>query len=312
MSIVTVTINPCIDKSTGIDNVVPERKLRCDPPSYEPGGGGINVSRAIRKLGGSSIAYYLTGGQIGHMLDRLLDDENIASERMPIEGLTRENLIVYEKATGQQYRFGMPGPKVREKELERCIERISGIHPPPEYIVASGSLPPGVPDDFYGRIARRAREIKAKLILDTSGEPLRSALEEGVYLIKPNLRELGLLAGGDVEDESNHVELAEAIIREGKSEIVVVSLGAAGALLVWGNGCERLRAPTVPIKSKVGAGDSMVGGIVLALDRGSSVPDAVRFGVAAGAAAVMTPGTELCRRDDTERLYEQMKSGQSA
>ena len=308
MSIITVTINPCIDKSTGIDNVVAERKLRCDPPSYEPGGGGINVSRAIDKLGGSSTAYYLTGGQIGHMLDRLLDEEHIASERLPIEGLTRENLIVYEKATGLQYRFGMPGPEVQEKELDQCMEKISGIDPPPEYIVASGSLPPGAPDDFYRSLARLAREIKAKLILDTSGGPLRSALEEGVYLIKPNLRELGLLTRGDVEEESSHLELAETIIREGKSEIVVVSMGAAGALLVWKSGCERLRAPTVPIKSKVGAGDSMVGGIVLALDRGWPVSDAVRFGVAAGAAAVMTPGTELCRRDDTERLYEQMKS----
>jgi len=308
MTILTLTVNPCIDKSSSIENVVPERKLRCEKPKYEPGGGGVNVSRAIHKLGGTSTAVYLAGGPVGRMLDMLLEHENITYERQTIEGLTRQNLIVYEKATQQQYRFGMPGPHVREEEWKQCLKQISQINSTPKYVVASGSLPPGVPENFYGKVAQMAKDMNAGLILDTTGAPLRLAVEEGVYMIKPNLRELKALAAKELDEESHQVALARQIIQKGQSETVVVSLGAAGALLVWRDGCERLRAPTVPIRSKVGAGDSMVAGMVLALDRGESLLSAVRFGVAAGAAAVMTGGTELCRRDDTERLYAGMTS----
>lgn len=308
MTILTLTVNPCIDKSSSIENVVPERKLRCEKPKYEPGGGGVNVSRAIHKLGGTSTAVYLAGGPVGRMLDMLLEHENITYERQTIEGLTRQNLIVYEKATQQQYRFGMPGPHVREEEWKQCLKQISQINSTPKYVVASGSLPPGVPENFYGKVAQMAKDMNAGLILDTTGAPLRLAVEEGVYMIKPNLRELKALAAKELDEESHQVALARQIIQKGQSETVVVSLGAAGALLVWRDGCERLRAPTVPIRSKVGAGDSMVAGMVLSLDRGESLLSAVRFGVAAGAAAVMTGGTELCRRDDTERLYAGMTS----
>ena len=305
MSILTLTMNPCIDKRSSIDNVVAERKLRCEKPAYEPGGGGVNVSRAIHKLGGSSAAFYLAGGPTGELLE-VLAQEGIACDKLEIEGMTRESLIIYERATDQQYRFSMPGPEIEKQEWKKCLQRISSAHPAPTYIVASGSLPPGAPDDFYAQIACLAKERNARLILDTTGPPLCIALEEGVYLIKHNLRELKMIVKKEIEDESHQVALARLMIQKGQSETVVVSLGAAGALLVWKEGCERLRAPTVPIKSKVGAGDSMVGGMVLALDRGESLLDAVRFGVAAGAAAVMTPGTELCRRDDTERLYSDM------
>jgi 6-phosphofructokinase 2 len=306
MSILTLTMNPCIDKSSSIENVVAERKLRCGTPRYEPGGGGINVSRAIHKLGGESTALCLAGGPMGQMLEMLLDQEGIQYDSQQIKGLTRENLIVHEKATKQQYRFGMPGPEVREEEWEQCLEKTSTASPVPEYIVASGSLPPGVPEDFYGLLARLAKGMNARLVLDTTGAPLRMAVDEGVYMMKPNLRELRALAEKEIDEESHQVALARRMVRKGQSEVVVVSLGPAGALLVWKDGCERVRAPTVPIESKVGAGDSMVGGMVLALNRGESLLDAVRFGVAAGAAAVMTPGTDLCRRDDAERLYRAM------
>jgi 6-phosphofructokinase 2 len=308
MSILTLTMNPCIDKSSSIDNVVAERKLRCERPTYEPGGGGINVCRAIHKLGGSSTAFYLAGGPMGQMLDMLLAEEGIATDKLEIAGPTRESLVIYEKATEQQYRFSMPGPDIDDKMWKESLERISSAYPRPSYIVASGSLPPGAPDDFYARLAKMAKKQDARLILDTTGPPLCMAVEEGVYLIKPNLRELKALSDKDIENEAQQVALARLLIQKGQTEAVVVSLGAAGALLVWDKGCERLRAPTVPIKSKVGAGDSMVGGLVLALDRGETLIEAVRFGVAAGAAAVMTPGTELCRREDMERLYADMSA----
>jgi len=163
-----------------------------------------------------------------------------------------------------------------------------------------------VPADFYARVSQWAKDHGAKTIVDTHGEPLSLACKEGVFLVKPNLRELERLAGGSSQSEQQQEKLVRRLVTDGCCEAVVVSLGAAGALLAWEQGVERVRSPTVPIKSKVGAGDSMVAGIVSGLSRGWEMAQAVRFGVAAGAAAVMTPGTELCRREDTERLFRQI------
>jgi 6-phosphofructokinase 2 len=304
--IVTLTLNPSIDTSSSVGRVVAERKLRCSPPVHEPGGGGINISRAVRNLGGESVAVFPAGGHNGEKLVDLLDAENIRHRPLRIEQGTRENFTVYEESTGQQYRFGMPGPTLGKKEWKRCIEEVLGTAPAPGFVAASGSLPPGVPNDFYAQLAHSLRDAGARMILDTSGPALAIGVDAGVYLIKPNLRELQDIMGEEYRDEAQQEEWAGQLIRQGRSEVVVISLGAGGAVAFWKDGRLRLRAPTVPIKSKVGAGDSMVGGMVLALSRGMDLPDVVRFGMAAGAAAVMTPGTELCRREDTERLYAQM------
>lgn len=306
LSIATVTMNPAIDKSSSVDRVVAEWKLRCDLPSYEPGGGGINVSRAIRNLGGNSLAWYIAGGFSGKLLRELLDREGLEHQGIPIQGMTRESLSVLEKSTGLQYRFNMPGPKLAKKEWETCLKEITHLLDRVEYLVASGTLPPGVPNDFYGLLAQRAKRKKVRMILDTSGEALRLALQEGVFLIKPNLREFAELTGQERSDELEEENRAKELVKQGGCEVVVVSLGAAGVLAASAAGTERIPAPVVPIKSKVGAGDSTVAGMVLALARGWSWPKALRFGVAAGAAAVMTPGSELCRREDTERLYKQI------
>lgn len=306
--IVTLTMNPSIDLSTSVKYVIAHRKLRCKSLKREPGGGGINVSRVIDRLAGTSIALYPAGGPAGQMLQNLLDQEGIKHHPIPIEGWTRENFTILEEATGQQFRFGMPGPPLYESEWEQCLKEVLNLDPKPDYVVASGSLPPGVPKDFYALLAQRVKMLKSRLMVDTSGEELRFAVEEGVYLLKLNMRELGELAGKEVKNESELEAIAMKIIETRQSEVVVVSLGAAGALVVSKHGNERLRAPTVPIKSKVGAGDSMVGGIVLSLAQGRSIREAVLFGIAAGAAAVMTPGTELCRREDVEQLYRRMIS----
>jgi 6-phosphofructokinase 2 len=242
------------------------------------------------------------------MLQGLLDQEGLNHSPISIEGLTRQNVIVLEESSGRQFRFGMPGPTLHEAEWKRCLEVLETLAPKPDYLVGSGSLSPGVPDDFYARVARIATKRGIQLIVDTSGEALRLAARAGVYLLKPNMRELRALADHEIKDELEQERVVTEIIRKGGSELVVVSLGTAGALMASKEGCERLRAPTVPIQSKVGAGDSMVAGIVLSLAQGKSPRDAVRFGVAAGAAAAMTPGTELCRREDTERLYRHMVS----
>lgn len=305
--VVTLTVNPAIDKNTQVDRVVPEKKLRCEQSSREPGGGGLNVSRAIQRLGGTSTVLYTAGGPPGEILRLLLDDEGLTHEPIPIDAWTRDNLIVYETTSGQQFRFGMPGPELRPDEWRQCLNAVADVDPAPDYLVASGSLPPGVPDDFYGRVAQIAADQGARFIVDTSGKALREATGPGAFLLKPNISELQELVGDDLAHEQEQKEAARHLIEQGQCEVVVLSLGAGGAMLVTADTCEHIRTPTVPIRSKVGAGDSMVGGIVLGLARGMALPEAVRYGVAAGAAAVMTPGTELCRREDAERLYEQMR-----
>ncbi len=306
--IVTITLNPCIDKNSSVETVKAERKLRCTRPRYEPGGGGINVSRAVSRLGEESTAFFLAGGPTGDMLKELLRQENISIEALDVHSNTRENLIVYEESSGEQYRFGMPGPQVREKEWKALMDRLDDMDPKPHLVVCSGSLPPGVPRDFYARVSHWGKSHGVKTVVDTSGDALAQACQEGVFLVKPNLRELELLHGKSIEKEEEEEELARKLVEEGRTEVVAVSLGAAGALFAWKEGLERVRAPRVPSKSKVGAGDSMVAGIVTGLSRGWKIPDAIRLGVAAGAAAVMTPGTELCRREDTDRLYERIKA----
>ncbi|MBN2427172.1 MAG: 1-phosphofructokinase family hexose kinase [Deltaproteobacteria bacterium] len=304
--IVTMTMNPAIDKSSSVAHVIAERKLYCRPPRFDPGGGGVNVCRAIRKLGGESMLLYPTGGLTGERLQQLLDQEGLDHRPFPVKGLTRESLVILEESTGRQYRFGMPGPEFQEQEWERSLDALSVVEPPPDYLVASGSLPPGVPTDFYARVARVGKDRKAKVIIDVSGEALEEALKEGVYLIKPNVREFRELVREDVKEESQIKAEAQEMVKSGRCEILVISLGAAGALMVSEEFVEHILPPTVPIVSKVGAGDSMVAGIVLGLARGKPLRESVLFGMAAGTAAVMTPGTELCRREDVERLYAQM------
>jgi 6-phosphofructokinase 2 len=305
--VLTITVNPAIDASCSVQNVFPEHKLRCGPVFHEPGGGGVNVSRAIRTLGGESTVYYLTGGPSGEMLGVLLDREGLNHLAIPIEAWTRENFTVTETAIGQQYRFVVPGPNVRAEEWNSCLERIASLNPMPDFVVASGSLPPDVPTDFYARLAKQVREREGRFVVDTSGAALAEAFRGGdVYLAKPSLRELREFVGRELADESDQDEAAMQIVNSKQAEIVVVSLGAAGALLATASGCTRVRSPSVPVKSKVGAGDSMVAGIVLSLARQMSIRDAVHFGIACGTAAVMMPGTQLCRREDAERLFAQI------
>jgi 6-phosphofructokinase 2 len=308
-NILTVTINPTIDINSSTENITPNKKLRCDIPDYQPGGGGINVSRAITKLGGSSIAIFTSGGAYGDMLKSLLDKEGVENQPYKIKDITRGNFMVLEKSSGEQYRFAMPGPDMKSDEYEGFLERIRQISPKPDFIVGSGSIPPPIPDDFYATLSRISQDIGAKFILDTSGDSLKCALEkEKAYLIKPNMREFQEITKEDITDEKQQEKAAKNLIDKGICDVFVLSLGAGGILYVTKDRMERMRAPSVRIRSRVGAGDSMTAGIVFSLASGRSVDEAVVYGVASGSAAVITEGNELCRKDDAERLYKQIMS----
>ena len=308
MKIATLTISPALDKSTTIERLLPEKKLRCENPSYEPGGGGINVSRAIKILDGESLAIYAAGGPEGDRIEELLEKEGLKQQRIKTQEPTRENLLVMESSTNNHFRFGMPGTELSESELEECLAAVRDLPEEVEYLVASGSLPPGAPEDFYGKIAKIAKEKNIKCVIDTSGKPLLKAAESGVCIMKPNLSELSALAGKETVSGMEQEEIAKKIISEGKADLLVVSLGARGAMLVTKDRLEYVVPPTVKQSSTVGAGDTMVAGIILSLSRGEDVHDAIRWGVAAGTAATMTPGTELCRKEDVEEIFDWIKS----
>ena len=305
--IVTLTPNPAIDLSTSIDRVVPTSKLRCTALRRDPGGGGINVTRVIKRLGGDVEAIFPIGGLTGQLLHRLVVDESIACRVIEVEAETREDLSVTEQSTGKQYRFLLPGIALREAEWRGCLDALAVSKPRPKFVVASGSLPPGVPNDFYAQAAAIASRLGAKFVLDTSGAPLVAALEHGVYLIKPNLREMCELAGAALVGQGDWVAAARHFIGAGKVEVIALSLGHLGALLVTRD--QALRAPALPIKpvSSVGAGDSFLGAIVASLAQGNSIADAFRLGVAAGSAAVIHEGTELSQAPEIHRLLAQVK-----
>ena len=307
-SIVTITFSPCIDKSTSIPVLIPEKKLKCAAPKLEPGGGGINVARAIKKLGGEAIAIFPSGGYTGKFFNHLLEKENIPAVIIETTNETRENIIVHDESSNNQYRFGMPGTVLSENEWKQCLKAVEEIENA-EFIIASGSLPPGVPLNIYAQLAKLAKTKKAKFIVDTSGEALKQAADEGVYLLKPNLGELCTLADKKELHGDEVKYIAGEIIAKGKCEVMVVSMGAAGAMLVTNDIAEIITSPPVIKKSTVGAGDSMVAGIVFYLSQGKSLPEAVQYGVACGTAATMNPGTELCRKEDADRLYALIEEG---
>lgn len=300
--VLTLTMNPAIDLSTSAERVEPIRKLRCAEGRRDPGGGGINVARVIRRLGGEASALFPAGGLTGELLRRLVEAEGAPELAVPVSGETREDVTVLDRASGQQYRFVLPGPRLAEAEWRACLDALAAQGPGPAVVCASGSLPPGAPDDFYARAAAIVRGWGARFAVDTSGPALKAALEAGVWLAKPNLHELSDLTGSDLGDEAARLAACRALVREGRAEVVALTLGAEGALLVSAEGVWRAAALPVEAVSTVGAGDSFLGALIWALCEGRPLEAAFGFAMAGGAAALLASGTGLCRAEEVGRL----------
>lgn len=301
--ILTLTMNPALDVWTTIDHVVSERKLRCGPSRFDPGGGGVNVTRAIRNLGGDSVAVYPLGGPTGQAYRGYAEAAGVFGHIVAIADDTRQSFTVNERSSGEEYRFVLQGPRLHESEWRTCLHVVQEHLPVGGYLVASGSLPPGVPTDFYAMLARLGSAHGVRVVVDASGPPLEAALAEGVYLITPSLDELAAISTvrrGAVLDEQ--IEAARTLVRTARIELVALTMGAAGALLVTATDLLRLPTPAVQVSSTVGAGDAFLAGLVLRLAEGRSIRDAFRTAVAAGTATAMLPATDLCRAEDVARL----------
>lgn len=303
--ILTVTLNPTVDFSTTTEVVEPDRKLRCAPPATDPGGGGINVSRTITILGGHSTAFVAVGGPMGDKLVHLLAEAGIGLAPFPAPGETRESFSVHERASGQQFRFVMPGPDWALKTVNAALARIARAAPRGGYVVLSGSQPPGVPVDFPARLAARIRRTGAKLVLDTSGKALHHLLAAATapaHVLRMDGEEAEELAGRALASRAESADFAQSLVLRRVADIVIVARGADGSVLATADARWHAAAAKVPVVSKVGAGDSFVGAFALALSRGDPPERALQAGTAAASSAVMTAATQLCRAADVRRL----------
>lgn len=304
-AILTITLNPTVDLSITADQVLAERKLRCSRPLTDPGGGGLNVSRAITALGGHSTAFVALGGPTGDKVMHLLAEQGIALSPFPAPGETRQSLTVTDETTGEQYRFVMPGPQWGPRDTAKVIDRIARAAPEDGIVVLSGSQPPGIPDDFPARLATRLAKTRARFFIDTSGKALFNLLHSGAKpadVLRMDDLEAEELAGRLLPGRADSADFAQSLVNRGIAHAVIVARGADGNVLATAAG--RWVAQAVPphVVSKVGAGDSFVAAFAFARGRGLPQPEALRWGSSAAAAAVMTPATGLCLAKDFQRM----------
>ena len=305
-AVITVTLNPSIDASSVADVVRPLRKIRTTDERYHAGGGGVSVARAIHALGGEVCALFLGGGPTGQMLAELLETAGIDARHTRIADHTRIANTIFERESGQEFRFVPEGPEVTEQEWAGCLAALADLDF--DYVVLSGSLPRGLSADAYHRAIDIAVSKGARVMLDTSGAALRATLDKGVYLVKPSLGELEALVGRPLPDTEVQVRAARDLIEAGNTEIVALTCGRDGALVVNATTHLHLASPPVAAQSAVGAGDSFLAAFTLSLVQGRSINAALAYGVAAGTAAVLSPGAELCRPEDVNRLYAVLQS----
>lgn len=306
-ALLCLTMNPSVDLATETAEVLPTHKLRCSPTAHDAGGGGINVARTVVRLGGACVSLCPAGGPTGDWLRRRLAEEGMAGRFVASAEDTRVSFTVHEGRSGQEYRFVMPGPRLSETEWRACLETLGAMDPFPGLLVASGSLPPGVPDDFYAQVARLATERGSRLVLDTSGAPLDAALAAGVFLVKPNLRELSAHLGRELPNRPAQLSALRQLLATGRCSAVALSLGHRGALLATRQAAWFAPPLAIEARSAVGAGDSFVGGLVWALAAGQDWPDALVWGVACGTGALLSVSTGLCRAADAIHLKDQVR-----
>lgn len=305
--IVTLTLNPALDLATSAETVRPTHKIRTFGEHLDAGGGGVNVARVAHVLGGDVAAILLAGGATGQLVGEMLTEQGVAHRIVPTRGRTRISVTVIEQSSGLEYRFVPEGPEVTEAEWRAALDRLEEV--PGDWLVASGSLPRGVPVSIYADVARSAARRGVRFVLDTSGPALSAALGSGIALLKPSLGELEGLLGRRLSDPAAQDAEAVALVRSGAAGMVALTLGREGAVLATRDGVVRLKASATQVQSAVGAGDSFLAAMTLALARDAAPTEALAWGVAAGTAATGGIGTARLVRADVEARYRALIAG---
>lgn len=306
--ILTITVNPALDLSTEAPAVVPDRKLRCSAPRVQPGGGGVNVSRAVANLGGHSRTLIAYGGHTGEMLVEKLREEGLEPMSLGVTYPTRQSVTVRDAANGLQYRFMMPGPPWTPEDCDAARTAIADETRPGDLVVVSGSNPPGLPEDFFLTLNAEIADHGGRMIIDTSGPSLTRAASAGtrLFTLRMDLEEARELSGRQLVHIEEVAQLARELRDKGAAEVVLIAAGAQGTVVVCEDWLGLTRPPVVVPLSKVGAGDSFIGAYSLALIRGDDPVTACAWGTAAAASAVTTPDTDLCKPADTEEFYREV------
>jgi len=306
MKVVTLTVNPALDKSAKIDGMSPFDKLECYDVTYHPGGGGINISRVLDRLAVKSSCLFPYGGKTGEHLVDLLQAQKVNVIHTEISVLTRENFAVFNTETELQYRFGMPTASFLEEDMVALENLINKEVSSEDIFVISGSLPKGLPIDYYSKIVKKLAAKKVKIIVDTSGKAFHEVLENRLFLIKPNQKELCLLAGKENMTLKEKEDFAMQMVVSNKVEYVVVSLGKDGAFMAHKGGVEYVKAPKIEVKSTIGAGDSMVAGLLYGIVSNETPKNMLRWGVACGVAATLSEGSDLAHKHNIEKVLEKI------
>ncbi len=304
--IATITLNPTLDRNIAVHGLVLDEANRWTSLRLYAGGKGIDVSRAIHEMGGKTIAYGFTGGDTGRTVEILLDEEGVPYSFTPIREETRTNFIITDTKSHRQTRIDAPGPRISKRELERFADRLKRIEPRPELMVIGGSVPPGVPIDVYHEIVAECHKFEVRCILDSAGRWLKEGVKARPYLIKPNVHEAEELLDTELPTEEAIIKAALKIVEMG-IEIAVISRGKNGLIAASKESIVKAVPPPLKVVSAVGAGDCAVAGLALKLADGEPLIEACRLAAAMGAAAVLTPGTELCHRDDVMKLLPQIE-----
>jgi 1-phosphofructokinase family hexose kinase len=304
--IYTLTLNPAVDRELTVPAIEYDAVLRASESRVDFGGKGFNVSRLLKGLGAESTAVGFLGGKAGEILQDGLKALGVGSEFVWVPGETRTNISIVTQSGGHYIKVNEKGPLVDSAKQQELLDKIAILARPGDWWVLAGSLPPGVSDDFYARIARVLNGHGSMTLLDTTGEPLRLGCVEKPYLVKPNAEEARALTGLPVETPAEIAAVAAEIRRMG-AQNVVISMGKAGAMLQTAEGTWLTLSPKIQEKNPIGAGDSMVGGLTWALTRGLSLKESLGWGVASGAATASLSGTEVGSQKLIEKLFAQVE-----
>ena len=304
--IVTVTLNPTIDITYIVGQLVYDDSNRAMNVIKDPGGKGIDVSRVINELGGDSVAFVLLGGYTGIEIKDRLIKLGLKLEVINISGETRTNVIIEDAYTHEQIRVNAKGPSIMEEEREWFLKRILSLRPENGYLILSGSVPEGFNKDVYRVIASEFKKKGYKCIIDADGEVLSEAIKSKPFMVKPNTYELERLLNIKVKKLQDYIDGATELLKAG-IEVVIVSMGAKGAILATAEGIYKATPPKVAVQSTVGAGDSLVGAFVYKCSLGNDILESFILGVAAGTATALTPGTSLCSAEDVKNLVKRIK-----
>ena len=303
--IYTVTLNPAVDKTVYVDNFTVDAVNRATSVRQDAGGKGINVSKTIQQLGGSSTAVAFLGGPSGSFIASALGEMGITVRSFAVDGSTRTNTKIVDLVSKTYTDINEPGAVVSEELLSDALAILALEVNPGDIVVLSGSLPAGAPVDTYATWTRACRDAGARVFLDADGEALTRGIAAKPYLVKPNEVELGRMLGRELHETDEILDAARELVERGV-EHVMVSMGGEGAVFASAKGSWRLRQPTVDVVSTVGAGDSVVAALAYATSEMMPLDEAVRLSMAVGAATVMRPGTEPARREDVDRLLDQV------